>query len=152
MSEPATEPISALLADDHSELDRLADALLAEPAAHDAGRVFEKLDYFWARLAMHIRAEHLHLFPALRRAFETLPPEKQDAVTLNSIEQQIARLKSDHDFFMRELARAVKRLREARASGQSESSAILADVRGDLFLSKKRLTCRFHGMVSGEAG
>lgn len=30
--------------------------------------VFERLDYLWARLAVHVRAGHLHLFPALLAA------------------------------------------------------------------------------------
>ena len=53
----------------------------------------------WARLAVHIRTEHLHLFPAIARR-------------VNAAERAIDRLRADHDFFMRELAQAIAILRE----------------------------------------
>jgi hypothetical protein len=33
--------------------------------------IYESLDFFWAQLAMHIRTEPLHAFPAIIEAFET---------------------------------------------------------------------------------
>lgn len=43
-----------------------------------AKELYQKLDLFWARLAVHIRAEHLHMFPALLRANN---PELDQAAT-----------------------------------------------------------------------
>ncbi len=41
------------------------------PGKWNSTEIFEKLDIFWARLAMHIRAEHLHLFPVTLKALES---------------------------------------------------------------------------------
>jgi hypothetical protein len=59
-----------LLAHDHSELDGLLDAACSALAAGALERSFETVDVFWARLAMHIRAEHLHLFPTVLQAVD----------------------------------------------------------------------------------
>lgn len=94
-----------LLADDHNEIDLLLeDALTALTSGAD-GEAYRKIDYFWARLAMHIRAEHLHLFPAL---LEMHPVESEGSA---DIREKIERLHEDHDFFMRELVSAVKAMR-----------------------------------------
>ena len=58
-----------------------------------------KLDLLWARLAVHIRAEHLHLFPTVTSR-------------LTKAQSTVEKLRIDHDFFMRELARAIGVLRE----------------------------------------
>jgi hypothetical protein len=54
---------ASVLVNDHSELDALADDLLS---ALDEKRLkaFERIDLLWARLAVHIRAEHLCPFPS----------------------------------------------------------------------------------------
>lgn len=57
--------VESLLEDDHSELGQLLSELNAELAKSNLTHSFELLDLFWARLAVHIRAENLHLFPAL---------------------------------------------------------------------------------------
>jgi len=97
-----------LLLHDHAELGNLLNQLDAALEANDATRTHATLDLFWARLAMHIRAEHLHLFPAISRSAslsrsngndETLPPDEP--------ENTIAMLREDHDFFMRELSQAI---------------------------------------------
>jgi hypothetical protein len=55
-----------LLASDHDELDELLDKLFASfDASGSVEQIYQKLDLFWARLAVHIRAEHLHLFPLI---------------------------------------------------------------------------------------
>ena len=56
---------TTLLADDHSAVDKLLLSVRAALEAQDASRSHAALDLFWARLAVHIRAEHLHLFPAV---------------------------------------------------------------------------------------
>ena len=89
----------------------------------DGSRTFELLDPFWARLAVHIRAENLCLFPAILNA----PPELfRDGDGVPSVEEAkatIESLQSDHNFFMDELARAVKTFREILANTQSPQHA-----------------------------
>jgi hypothetical protein len=54
-----------ILVQDYDEADSLFGGLSRAFDLGDAREVFVRLDYLWARLAVHIRAEHLHLFPAL---------------------------------------------------------------------------------------
>ncbi len=91
-----------LLESDHRELNALLEKVFAAADAADRDATFKTLDLFWARLAMHIRAEHLCLFPAIRNSANA-PDE--------AMLQIVERLRHDHDFFMTELARAIKALR-----------------------------------------
>lgn len=89
------------LSRDHSEIDRLfAEARAAIGNNEDA---LALVDLLWARLAVHIRAEHLHVFPALTELAE----RSEDSETVKTI----ANLRADHDFFMKEFASIVKKLR-----------------------------------------
>jgi iron-sulfur cluster repair protein YtfE (RIC family) len=101
-----TEPAAGdILEADHRELDGLL-AELRDELSRDAPEprtTYHRLDLFWARLAVHIRAEHVVLFPALLAAATEADRESLDAT--------LADLRHDHDFFMKELARAVKALR-----------------------------------------
>jgi len=94
-----------ILERDHRELDQFLSELLNELAsdAPDAVASYHKLDLFWARLAVHIRAENVVLFPALIAAAND---DDREALTTT-----LAELRHDHDFFMKQLARAVKALR-----------------------------------------
>ncbi len=56
---------ASVMTDDHSELGRLIDDLLAALDEGNKALGFERLDLLWARLAVHIRAEHLCLFPSI---------------------------------------------------------------------------------------
>lgn len=103
-----------LLSIDHAELDELFDGLLASLGARErsAAEIYRRLDTLWARLGVHVRAEHLQLFPAVLQALDAqegaLPaalPESEE------IRRLVERLRDDHNFFMHELARAVKNLR-----------------------------------------
>jgi hypothetical protein len=96
------------LTHDHCQLGELLDRVSVALEARNVSQTHAVLDLFWARLAMHIRAEHLHLFPALLRAASRrrsdgsdreLPPEQPESM--------IARLRNDHNFFMHELAKAI---------------------------------------------
>lgn len=87
------------LSDDHHAVSEVLKELLTALNNKDVETSYSKLDLLWARLAVHIRAEHLHLFPAI-------------ASRLTEAQPMIDRLRADHDFFMRELARAVGILRE----------------------------------------
>ena len=110
-----------LLAEDHESLGELLSALLKGLDEGDAAAAFPHLDLFWARLAMHIRAENLHLFPAILNApgVDALGREGV-ALSLEEAREAIAQLRSDHDFFMHELARAVSAMRELMASPGDE--------------------------------
>ena len=94
---------AALLANDHGAVDRILARLRASLDGGDALATYAALDLFWARLAVHIRAEHLHLFPAV------LARIKCSSTEAESIVQE---LRADHDFFMHELAEAVANARE----------------------------------------
>lgn len=90
-----------LLSDDHADIDRLFErALAALEAGRDASAI---VDLLWARLAVHIRAEHLHLFPFINAI----------ALKMGSLEtaEAIRKLRDDHDFFMKKFASIVKDLR-----------------------------------------
>lgn len=108
-----------ILERDHESLSELLNDLKSGLQQQDASRTFELLDLFWARLAVHIRAENLCLFPAILNA----PPElfsRGDGVpSIEEAEATIDGLRSDHNFFMDELAGAVKTFREIFANAQS---------------------------------
>jgi hypothetical protein len=105
-----------LLVTDHSEVDAMFQELWREFDRGGAREVFEKLDYLWARLAVHIRAEHLHLFPALLAASDAGQGDATgDAPAPGEVRAAVERLREDHDFFMRGLAGAVNAARELAA-------------------------------------
>ncbi len=95
--------IPGLLESDHAELDELLQDSIAALEAGEAARAFTHLDFFWARLAMHIRAEHLQLFPRVLEVAESL--------SIDQLPSLLIELRQDHDYFMRELARAIKAMR-----------------------------------------
>lgn len=97
MSEPRPRQI---LSDDHEAVGELWNQLLTALHNDDAQTSYAKLDLLWARLAVHIRTEHLHLFPVI-------------AARVSDAGPAIENLRADHDFFMRELAEAVGVLRES---------------------------------------
>lgn len=88
------------LSDDHDAVSEVLKQLLTALDNKDVQTSYSKLDLLWARLAVHIRAEHLHLFPAVT---------KSDSREAQAI---VENLRVDHDFFMRELARAIGILRK----------------------------------------
>lgn len=125
---------------DHAELGDLLNQLDAALAAKDVARTHATLDLFWARLAMHIRAEHLHLFPTISRAArrsrsngddETLPPHEPD--------NTIAILHNDHDFFMRELSQAVAITRGLVGNSEGNIAEHLEEVNKRIAAVRDRL-------------
>jgi len=115
------------LSEDHHALGEVLDQLLAALANKDLSESYAKLDLFWARLAVHIRAEHLHLFPAIEAGVGALKPELDG-------------LRADHDFFMRVLAGAIGILRELPGSiVTSGDEAKFAAVRETVREVEKRL-------------
>lgn len=131
-----------LLAHDHSELDTLLDELVARFETGDARRIFEKLDLFWARLAMHIRAEHLHLFPAILGAldsFKAAHTENRFGTIPGNAQNILAQLREDHDFFMRELAAAIKEMRRLLENNSPDESKRLSSAREKITEIRRRL-------------
>jgi hypothetical protein len=59
---------------DHLSLDKLLQQLHLALANNDLEESRTKLDLFWARLAVHIRAEHLHLFPMVLNSLRSEMP------------------------------------------------------------------------------
>ena len=99
------------LESDHTDLDRLLGNIFAALDGGGHAEVYRTLDFFWARLAMHIRAEHLRLFPAVLKIRDT-PPHNAGLVRVPAdLAATIDGLHADHDFFMRSLVRAIKALR-----------------------------------------
>ena len=134
--------MNQLLADDHAELDLLLNNVFTALDAGDARRAFQKLDSFWARLAMHIRAEHLHLFPAILGAIETQKSAENGSLPSSQAAQSaIIELREDHDFFMRELSGAIKQLRGLHENRQTESEITeqISSVRETIAAVRRRL-------------
>jgi hemerythrin superfamily protein len=130
--------VESLLEDDHASLDQLLIELDAELTKPDINRAFELLDLFWARLAVHIRAENLHLFPALANTDPSLFTGKGSLPTFEESHSLILRLRSDHDFFMKELAHIVKIMREIVGNQQTRLKEV-KDVRQRMTIIKKHL-------------
>jgi iron-sulfur cluster repair protein YtfE (RIC family) len=112
-------PVESLLEDDHASLGQLLIKLDAELSTPYIASAFELLDLFWARLAIHIRAENLHLFPALANAPASLFTGRGPLPASEEVHKVLARLRSDHDFFMKELAREIKAMREIAGSPEA---------------------------------
>lgn len=129
-----------LLGNDHAALDQLLKELFAALDQAEIPAVFARLDLFWARLAMHIRAENLHLFPAILSRLEKTAPQLKDLPPPVEALEAIARLQADHDFFMHELAAAIKAVRRLKDIGHSEGDGqTLDEVRASIMAINKRL-------------
>lgn len=129
-----------LLSEDHEVLGELLHDLLAALDQRDAPGAFKHLDLFWARLAMHIRGEHLHLFPAILRAFDSVTDKLADkAPTPADAREAIAQLHRDHDFFMHELATAIKIMRDCRTNAGADDTIAIEGVRQMIAAVRDRL-------------
>lgn len=104
--------VRRLLEEDHNQLADLLAELKSRLKGGDAQEVFAALDVFWARLALHIRAEHLCVFPAILNAAPAKFSARDDVPSFEEESAAIETLRADHNFFMDELAKAVKSLRE----------------------------------------
>ena len=104
--------VSEQLSDDHAALDTVLKQLQAALRSSDLEIAHVKLDLFWARLAVHIRAEHLHLFPTVLSSLENAAVSPASAPSLDEAKTVVAQLRQDHDFFMHQLALAVEIMRE----------------------------------------
>jgi hemerythrin superfamily protein len=97
-----SETGAARLGGDHREIDGLFETVFGALARSDAAAAHEAMDRAWMRLAVHIRAEHKVLFPAL------LPGHP-------GLADLIQELRADHDVFMETLARLLGDLRKPGA-------------------------------------
>lgn len=122
---------------DHEELNKILRNLFTALDAGDAKESFRRLDLFWACLAVHIRAEHVCLFPAILRELNSSREQRCDgyAPSLNNAREAIAQLHNDHDFFMRELASAIKQMRDLHALPAARAAASLRKEQGWLLCS-----------------
>jgi len=93
------------LVDDHADLHRLLEQLKNALRERDGDTARSTLDLFWARLAVHIRAEHLRLFPAVISA-----ARNDKSISLETVESVVAQLREDHEFFMHRLAAAMSKV------------------------------------------
>lgn len=130
-----------LLKHDHSELDELLAAFFRNLAQGHIAQSFENLDLFWARLAIHIRAEHLHLFPTLLHALSHGQTKEagNGGPSFETTEKTIARLRGDHDFFMTELAAAIKQLRESCQNAHWDKPSLIENVQERMTIVAERL-------------
>jgi iron-sulfur cluster repair protein YtfE (RIC family) len=129
-----------LLERDHEDLDGVLGELFFALDHGDKDVSFARLDLLWARLAMHIRAEHLCLFPAILCAPQALLTGRGGAPRLEEAQSAISLLRSDHDFFMHELAKAINFMRALKTT--SDAGAIeksLRKARGIVLSVKTRL-------------
>jgi iron-sulfur cluster repair protein YtfE (RIC family) len=92
------DPLAAKLGTDHREIDHLFGEAQAAAERRLQVDTHRALDRTWMRLAVHIRAEHRVLFPAVADAQPNLGAVLQS-------------LREDHDFFMSALAGAVNALK-----------------------------------------
>lgn len=99
---PSDERGAPLLARDHRDIDTLSGETFSALARSDAAAAHFAMDRAWMRLAVHIRAEHKALFPAILADH----PELADLIQA---------LRADHDFFMETLARLLGQLRAPHA-------------------------------------
>lgn len=104
--------IGRTLETDHRELDDLYRSAVTALGSGSRAAALIKVDVFWARLAMHIRAEHLHLFPAIMRS-------GADGTVIEG-------LRNDHNIFMSKLAESMKLLRAAEHDAEPDLGAALS--------------------------
>ena len=130
-----------LLERDHEELDGVLGELFLALDRGDKDKSFARLDLLWARLAVHIRAEHLCLFPAIIGAPPALFTGSGGAPRLEEAQSAIAVLRSDHDFFMHELAKAINLMRAMKDIPDADAIVeSLEEVRSIVLSVKTRLS------------
>ena len=130
-----------VLARDHSEIDDLLRRARHALDQSDHAAAFRFLDLLWARLAVHIRVENTLLFPTLERA------RRERLAADPRLQQQgppslplLAKLRQDHDFFMRELTRAVLTLKRlCREPYSRDAHAVRSELQRCLAAVEDRL-------------
>lgn len=108
-----------ILEQDHELLSELLQDLQSVLQQQEAARAFELLDLFWARLAVHIRAENLCLFPMILNAPRELFRDRGGVPSFEEAKTMVESLRADHNFFMDELSRAMKTIRAILPDAES---------------------------------
>ena len=130
-----------ILESDHADLNKLQADVQRSLAGDDLHRTHEALDLFWGRLALHIRAEHLRLFPALFSVNKS-----------SGLSELISLLREDHDFFMTELGSLITSFRAASENDSGEvmrpARARLATITARLELHNKLEESRIYTLIS----
>lgn len=138
-NEQRLEP-AHVLGDDHSEIHALIHELLTALDQENTAQSFELLDLLWARLAVHIRAEHHCLFPSILDASPHNFTGSSGTPKYDEAKSAIDSLRHDHDFFMHELGIAVNRMRKKETRSDHDlASKILRDVRSSVVKVQSRL-------------
>jgi hemerythrin superfamily protein len=134
------------LTHDHSALNIVFSELHKLLTIGDVTEVYSKLDLFWARLAMHIRAEHLHLFPTILSEAPRAASDESMTQTwsVSRAEILIAQLRADHDFFMKELARCIVLMRELAGNEHKDVPPELQRLQETLSEIARRLALHNH--------
>lgn len=121
---------------DHAELDRIMGEGERALTTGDARAALESLDLLWARLAVHIRAEHHVLFEVLSDAVRASGGDPGP----EEVESTLLRLREEHDIFMTELADAVNALKRAGAEGnETVGGDVLQTVQSHLDTVRERM-------------
>ena len=132
--------VSGHLADDHAALSEVLNQLQEQLNDGNVEASHSCLDLFWARLAVHIRAEHLHLFPTVLKGLGDTKVGPLVAPSQAEGQLAVERLRADHDFFMHELGRAMSTLRSLlRTTDPRGIEQGLNAVRETIFQVEKRL-------------
>jgi hypothetical protein len=130
--------VEFLLEGDHESLGQLLTELDSALTDVNVSRSFELLDLFWARLAVHIRAENLHLFPALANAPPSLLTGKDRLPSPDDVQKVLEDLSADHNFFMKELAEMIRVMRDMTANQRANAEEV-DDLRQRLMTITSRL-------------
>jgi hypothetical protein len=109
--------IPSFMQQDHEELAELLQELYRELDEGEVVRSYQLLDLFWVRLAVHIRAENVCLFPAILNAPLDRFGSTNDLPTIDRARATVARLREDHNLFMNKLTTAIKITREVLEAG-----------------------------------
>lgn len=90
---------------------------------------------------MHIRAEHLHLFPSILKAVEADSRKAASDLRVSAefVRDTIGQLKIDHNFFMHELGESVKQTLAMREDRGRHESGELKWLRAKIDLIRARL-------------
>lgn len=137
-----------LLASDHASLDQLFVALVLAIDENDSVESLSRLDLLWARLGMHIRAEHLWLFPSILDALDGAHGDHTTTLDKDVVRDTIEGLKGDHNFFMHEFARAINILRPIRLTNKESANGWQETVRKIVLAIRQRL--KAHNEVEEE--
>lgn len=131
--------VNEKLINDHAALDKVLKQLQMALRSANLELAHNKLDLFWARLAVHIRAEHLHFFPTVLGTLENAA-RHASAPSLDEAQSLVDELHQDHDFFMKQLIIAVGIMRELSTSpSQLIVPQALSDVQNIVFAVERRL-------------